>query len=121
MAIINFEYRDSDNVVSWDYSKSNIHFKKKKIENVKYYEKENLILILFEEDSPYSILVGMNEDGSVRFSFASSENKGVSYLTTHPDIKIAVVGWEKENNGWMDYYYSINPKNGNLNRHCRSY
>ncbi|MDF2065957.1 hypothetical protein [Bacillus sp. Cr_A10] len=67
------------------------------------------------------MLEGLNEEGSIRFSFESSDEVGVSRFANHPHIKIPIVGWEKENDLYTDFYFSINPVNGELNKHFRSY
>ena len=54
-------------------------------------------------------------------TFSSSKNIGISNLTSHPEIKIAAIGWEKENNNWLDYYFSIDPINGKIYKQYRSY
>ena len=121
MTITNFMINEINACISWEYNTKNILINESNIQGAQYYPDEKLILVLKEDNDNNTILVGFNETGSIRFKVQSTDTKGISYIAKHPNIKIAVVGWEKEERGWLDYFYSINPTNGEMSKYGRAY
>lgn len=119
MAIEKLEKKD--NIVIWMYNENSIKITKKKIIDYLYNKEEKLILLIFEDEDIYPVLEGINEDGTLRFYFKSTDEIGVSRFTSHPYIDIPVIGWQKEDDLYTDYYFSVNPINGELTRHFRAY
>lgn len=109
------------NKLMWKYNNKSVEIEKQHLIEYKYIEKESLVLLLFEDENIYPILEGVNEDGATRFKFESADEFGVNRFAEHPHIEMPVVGWEKENEIYMEYYFSIDPINGKLSRHFRAY
>ena len=111
----------TENEVSWIYEGRYIHIRKNEIIGGRDVSSHQVILVIYREDTKYSVLEGVNYDGSGRFIFRSSDEKGVEYFLDHPHIENAVVGWVKEGDSYEDCYFSIDPITGQLIRRGRAY
>ena len=108
--------------LTWEYGKDMVSIEKNSIIDAKDFEKEGLILVIFEmKNDDYPFLAGYNLDGTERFLFRSSDDLGVLRFTTQHGINIPIVGWIKENNEYTDYYFSVNSKDGSLTKYGRAY
>lgn len=113
--------KKSENEVSWVYKNELIKIEKSKIMGVRDISSHELILIIYENDSEYPILEGINYCGSQRFIFYSEDDFGISDFVNHPKIENAVLGWIKQDNGYIEYYFDVNVITGELSRCCRAY
>lgn len=116
---MNMEKTESE--VSWIYQGKLIKIDKGKILGVRDIPSHELILIIYEENNEYPILEGINYCGSRRFIFYSRDEVGISDFVNHPKIENAILGWIKEDNGYIEYYFDINVITGKLIKYGRSY
>lgn len=108
--------------VSWKYEEGNVEINKDKINDAKYFEEEDTIIILFENaDSFYPCMSGYTLDGQEKFNFVSTDELGVTRFTNQKGIKVPIVGWIKENDVYTDYYFSIDTNDGTLRQYGRAY
>ncbi|CAM2010605.1 hypothetical protein [Acanthopleuribacter pedis] len=61
-------------------------------------------------------------DGRLMFQVKAPEGFSISYLANHPDAAAAVVcGADEKVDGWYDWHFAIDPKNGSLKRISPAY
>lgn len=111
----------TENEVSWIYRGKLIKINKNKIIGVRDIALQELILIIYEENNEYPILEGINYCGSRRFIFNSKDEEGVSDFVNHPKLENAILGWLKEDGGYIEYYFDINVITGKLSKYGRAY
>lgn len=62
------------------------------------------------------------KDAGLLFVIEAPKNFSFSYLVKHPNASVAVVcGGDQAVEGWYDWHFSINPKNGSLERLAPAY
>lgn len=80
-----------------------------------------VVALVGTNDFPIS-LIGFNADGTERFRVYAPKGFIFSYLSTHPKVSMTVVCLANTPiDGWSDWHFAINPKNGALTRHCPAY
>jgi hypothetical protein len=112
----------SNAIVSWSYNGRFNQVNKQKIIDAKCFEQEDLLLIIYEEESNiYPCLEGYNLNGVKKFKFKSDDKMGISRFAKQSGIDIPIVGWIKEKDEYTDYYFSVNSQNGTLTQYGRAY
>lgn len=108
--------------VAWELMGKHVKIEKNHIIEAKVVGNKELVLLLYEkENSSYPCLAGYNYDGSIRFEVCSRDDFGILRFSKQYGIEIPIVGWVKEDNEYTDYYFSLNPQNGELKRYGRAY
>lgn len=108
--------------VSWKYKKNVIEIKKDKISDARYFEKENVVVILYEDEGDfYPCMSSYTLDGHANFIFKSADEFGITRFAIQKGINISVVGWIKEKGVYTDYNFSVDAENGSMERYSRAY
>src|SRR5699024_11200334 len=117
------DFKVNETTISWLYTDNLIKIEKYKVDDAKYFEKEKLVIIFYYDKSdlpPY--MIGYNIDGTKRFFLKSTYDFGIDSFTNEPGFKnIPVIGWMKEGDMYVDYYFDLNPEDGSLTRYGRAY
>lgn len=119
--IRDFDVRET--TVSWVYNDKLIKIEEYEIGDAKYFKKEELVIVFYYDKNdinPY--MIGYNNDGTKRFSFKSKDELGVDSFTNQPGYtNIPLIGWVREEDGITDYYFTVDPQDGSLDRYGRAY
>lgn len=108
--------------IIWKYKGNTIEIKKDKISDARYFEEEDVIIILYEDKGGfYPYMSSYTLDGRQNFIFKSTDDFGVMRFANQNGINISVIGWIKEKGVYTDYYFSVDAKNGHMEQYGRAY